>query len=555
MSLVNRGKLEIKLGGYAVGTGAALTDPQLVARAQDFRRHIASRMTPLEPTDILKRFPLGEYHVSLKIDGEFSLLVYAAGEALLVNPGGTVRVGIPAVDEAAALLKKAGVKTALIPGELHFTRASGKRPRVHDVSRVARQPGSQAELDQLKFTAFDILDLDGQPAGEVFAKTWDRLSALFKDGKRAGVVESLWLKDASAIEAQFRRWVEQGAEGAVVRSDAVGRFKLKPRHTMDAVVIGFTEGTDDRHGMVHDLLIALIRPDGCLHIVGHVGGGFSNDERRGFLSDLKDSIVESDYIEVNDQVAYHFVRPEWVIEVSILDLIAETTRGLPINKMALQWDPDASRYRIVRRMPLVGMISPQFVRRREDKAFHAADIPLRQVTDLVDVDLADRDARQLDLPKSELIRREVCTKQLKGQTMVRKLLMWKTNKDDLGEEFPAYVIHYTDFSPNRKTPLERDIRVSSSREQIELLWSDLTGEAFSKGWAPVSVATPTALSAAAIATAPVPTPVPTDVAVPEPKRRGRKAAESETAAADPHAVEPAPKPPTKRSAPRKKKPE
>jgi hypothetical protein len=206
-------------------------------------------------------------------------------------------------------------------------------------------------------------------------------------------------------------------------------------------------------------------------------------------------------------------------------------------------------------MPLVGMISPQFVRRREDKAFHAADIPLRQVTDLVDVDLADRDARQLDLPKSELIRREVCTKQLKGQTMVRKLLMWKTNKDDLGEEFPAYVIHYTDFSPNRKTPLERDIRVSSSREQIELLWSDLTGEAFSKGWAPVSVATPTALSAAAIATAPVPTPVPTDVAVPEPKRRGRKAAESETAAADPHAVEPAPKPPTKRSAPRKKKPE
>ncbi len=311
--------------------------------------------------------------------------------------------------------------------------------------------------------------------------------------------------------------------------------------------------------MVHDLLIALIRPDGCLHVVGHVGGGFSNDERRGFLSDFKDSIVESDYIEVNDQVAYHFVRPEWVIEVSILDMIAETTRGLPINKMALHWDPNASRYRIVRRMPLVGMISPQFVRRREDKAFHAADIPLRQVTDLVDVALTDRDARQLDLPKSELIRREVCTKQLKGQTMVRKLLMWKTNKDDLGEEFPAYVIHYTDFSPNRKTQLERDIRVSSSREQIESLWSDLAGEAFSKGWAPVSVAIPTAPAAAAIITAPVPTPVPTDAAVPEPKRRGKKTAEPETepetAASDPPASDPTPKPPVKRSAPRKKKPE
>jgi len=555
MSLVNRGKLEIKLGGYATGTGAALADPLLVTRAQDFRRHTASRMIPLEPTDILKRFPAGQYHVSLKVDGEFSLLVYAAGEALLVNPGGTVRVGIPAVDEAAALLKKAGVKTALIPGELHFTKASGKRPRVHDVSRVARQPGSQAELDQLAFAAFDILEIDGQPGGEEFAKIWDRLTALFKGGKRASVIESVWLKDAQAIDAQFRKWIEQGAEGAVVRSDAVGRFKLKPRHTIDAAVIGFTEGTDDRRGMIHDLLLALIRPDGCLHVVGHVGGGFSNDERRGFLSDLKDRIVESDYVEVNDQVAYHMVRPEWVIEVSVLDLIAETTRGLPINKMALTWDSTASRYRIVRRMPLVGMISPQFIRRREDKAVHAADIPLRQVTDLVDVPFADRDARQLDLPKSEVLRREVCTKQLKGQTMVRKLLMWKTNKETTGEEFPAYVIHYTDFSPNRKTPLERDIRVSSSREQIESLWSELATEAFSKGWAPVvaSAAATSTPNISAPALAPVATPAPTapepagptpvGEAAPAPKKRGKKAAEP--AATPPVAENPAPQQPAK----------
>ncbi|MCE9564002.1 MAG: hypothetical protein K8U57_18320 [Planctomycetes bacterium] len=555
MSLVNKGKLEIKLGKYATGTGQSLTDPLLVSRAQDYRRHTASRMIPLEPSDILKRFSAGDYHVSLKVDGEFSLLVYANGEALLVNPGGTVRVGIPAVDEAAALLKKAGVKTALIPGELHFTKASGKRPRVHDVSRVARQPGSQAELDQLGFSAFDILDIDGQPAGDEFAKTWERLTGLFKGGKKAGVVESLWLKDAAAIEAQFRKWIEQGAEGAVVRSDSAGRFKLKPRHTIDAVVIGFTEGTDDRRGMIHDLLIGLIRPDGCLHVVGHVGGGFSNEERRGFLSDLKDSVVESDYIEVNDQVAYHMVRPEWVIEVSVLDLIAETTRGLPINKMALQWDGQAKRYRIVRRMPLVGMISPQYVRRREDKAFHAADIPLKQVTDLVDVPLADRDARQLDLPKSVLIRREVCTKTLKGQTMVRKLLLWKTNKDELGEDFPAYVIHSTDFSPNRKTPLERDIRVSSSREQIDGLWTELASEAFSKGWTPVAVAAPTLPSPAA-----QPGPVqaivdvtPAVATILEPKKRGKKAAETKAEVPETSAAEAAP--PVKKPTTRKKKAE
>jgi len=553
MSLVKPGKLDIKLGKYATGTGASLADPLLVTRAQDYRRHTASRMIPLEPSDILKRFPAGEFHVSLKVDGEFSLLAYAAGEALLVNPGGTVRVGIPAVDEAAKLLEKAGVKTALIPGELHFTNASGKRPRVHDVSRVARQPGSQTELDQLGFAAFDILELDGQPASEEFAKTWNRLTDLFKGGKKARLVESLWLKDASAIEAQFRKWVEQGAEGAVVRSDSVGRFKLKPRHTIDAAVIGFTEGTDDRRGMIHDLLVALIRPDGCLQVFGHVGGGFSNDERRGFLSDLKDVIVESDYVEVNDQVAYHMVRPTWVIEVSVLDLIAETTRGQSINKMALQWDTAASRYRIVRRMPLVGMISPQFVRRREDKSVHASDIPLRQVTDLVDIALADRDSRQLDLPKSEVIRREVGTKQLKGQTMVRKLLMWKTNKETTGEEFPAYVIHYTDFSPNRKTPLERDIRVSNSREQIEHLWSELSTEAFSKGWVPVAAATPAALATPAAVAAPAPAELPSAEGAPAPKKRGKKAADPTPTASAPPAPEPAAPPPAPKRAPARKK--
>jgi hypothetical protein len=562
MSIVNRGKLDVKLGGYATGTAATLSDPFLVNRAQDYRRQTASRMMALEASDIARQFPPGNYHVSLKIDGEFSLLVYAEGEALLVNPGGNVRVGIPAVDEAASLLKKAGVTSALIAGELHFLKSAGKRARVHDVSRVARQPGTQAELDQLGFAAFDIVEIDGQPPGEEFAKTWDRLNALFKGGKRAGVVESLWLKDAGAIESQFRKWVDQGAEGAVVRSDAVGRFKLKPRHTLEAAVIGFTEGTEDRQGMIHDLLVALMRPDGCLHVLGHVGGGFSNDERRGFLSDLKDMVVASDYIEVNDQVAYHMVRPQWVIEISILDLIAETTRGLPINKMALSWDSAAQRYRIVRRMPLVGMISPQFVRRREDKVVHAADIPLRQVTDIVDVALADRDARQLDLPKSEILRREVCTKQLKGQTMVRKLLMWKTNKNDSGHEYPAYVIHYTDFSPNRKTPLERDIRVSSSREQIEQLWSALAAESFSKGWTAVAGAAPASPGSHAIPEAAAAGAVAVEQA-PPPKKRGKKAAEPEapptqqsTSAPDQTAApDPAAPPAPKKASPRKKKSE
>ena len=478
-------------------------------------------MIPIEPDKIVTSFAAARYHVSLKVDGEFNLLVYGDGDVLMVNPGGTVRVGLPCLKEAAELLKKAGVKRALIAGELHFRRARAGG-RVHDVSRVARQPATQEELDALGFAAFDIVEIDGLPPLEAFEQTWQKLTKLFGSGQRCTVVEGVWLKDGFEIEAQFRNWVDQGAEGVVVRSDTFGLFKIKPRHTIDAVVIGFTEGTDDRRGLLHDLLVALMRADGCLHVLGHVGGGFSTEERRGFLSDLKDRIVPSDYVEVNDQVAYHMVRPEWVVEISVLEMISHNTRGLPMKRMVLYWDAKENRYRIVRRLPLVALISPQFIRRREDKDVNPTDVRMEQVTDIVEVAFADRDARQLHLQPSQLLRREACTKQLKGQTMVRKLVLWQTNKERDSDDFPAYVIHYTDYSPNRKMPLERDIRVSSSREQIEELWKELAAEAFTKGWMPAGGTAPTA-APQEVSAAPVADTVP--------KARSKKAGKQESGTA------------------------
>ncbi|CAN5613926.1 hypothetical protein BH11PLA2_BH11PLA2_46150 [soil metagenome] len=465
-----------------MGATASLTDPLLVGRAQDYRRHIAGRMIPLDAEDIVKRLPKGDYRASLKVDGEFNILVFANGEALLVNPGGTVRVGLPLLKEAAELLGKAKLKSAILAGELHYNRPDGKRGRVHDVSRVARSPESEAELDRLGFASFDIIEIDGVKITDSYVAELARIGELFKGSKRCTPVETVAVTEAAEIQKQYAKWIETGAEGVVVRSDAIGAFKIKPRHTIDAVVIGFTEGTDDRTGMIHDLLMALMRPDGCLQVLGHVGGGFSNDDRRAYLSDLKDRIVPSDYTEVNDQVAYHMVKPEWVVEISVLDLIPQSTRGEPVKTMALQWT--GTKYEIVRRLPLVNLISPQFVRRREDKAVNGHDLRLSQVTDLVEVTLADRDARKLNRPASTILKREVCTKVLKGATTVRKLVMWQTNKDADGDEFPAYVIHATDYSPNRKTPLERDIRISSSRDQIEALWTALAEESFGKGWTP-----------------------------------------------------------------------
>ena len=482
--LLDQARVEIKLGDYGVAPATALADPAVLPRVQEYRRLTGSRMIPLDREDIRKRIPTADYHVSRKVDGEFTVLVYRQGHVYAINPGGTVRVGLPLENEAASLFDKAGVIDAMIAGELYVHRED-RRPRVHDVVTVARQPQSKDDLAQLRFAAFDIVSLNGQEAGPSFAETWNTIDKLFDSGERVHPVEAITAASPADIEQQFAKWVDgEGAEGIVVRSDTAGLFKIKPRHTLDAVVIGFTESTEDRQGMLHDLLLAVMRHDGTFQVLSRVGGGFSDDDRRSFLSDLKGLAVESEYAEVNsDHVAYQMVYPQWVVEISCLDMISETTRGGPVNRMVLDFSDNGSQqYKVVRRLPLAAVISPQFLRRREDKSVHPEDLRIEQVSDRVEVPLVDRNARQLTLPASEVLRREVYTKAAKGETMVRKFVLWKTNKEEESDEYPAYVLHYTDFSPNRKTPLARDVRVSSSLEQMQTLWDEMKDANIKKGW-------------------------------------------------------------------------
>jgi ATP-dependent DNA ligase len=495
-ALLDRQRFEIKLGDYGVGAATMLSDPQILAATQDYRRMIGSRMMPLGKSDIRSKIPTADFHVSRKIDGEFTVLVMRGDEIFSINPGGTVRVGLPWQKEAFETLTKAGISDAMIAGEL-YVHNTERRPRVHDVSTIARQPKSEADVERLRFGVFDIISLRDQQAGEIYADTWQTIESLFGAGTLVHPVETEIVGDTGGIEALFKKWIEdEGAEGLVVRSDTAGLFKVKPRHTLDAVVVGFTESTDERAGMMHDLLLAVMRADGTLHILCRVGGGFSEDLRRTMLSDLKDMVVPSEYAEVNsDYVAYQMVRPDWVVEISCLDLISQTTRGGDINRMVLDYEEPAG-YKVVRRLPLVTVISPQFIRLREDKQAHPSDVRIGQVSEQVEVALTDAEAKNFTLPETEILKREVFTKAAKGQTMVRKFMLLKTNKEGETDEYPAYVMHYTDFSPNRKSPLSRDVMISNSREQIEALYLQCKEENVKKGWnpadSPVDVAPPPA---------------------------------------------------------------
>lgn len=476
---IDKKKLTCKFD-YCTGKVGDLKDPSLHAKTQDYKRKVSAMMRPTSGDDIVKLPRAKGYIVSRKYDGVLALIFYNGQTLISVDPGGTVRTGLPCFDEAEALLKKAKVKSCVLGAEIYVKDNASKATMVSQVVGILRSPSSKAELERLGLAFFDIVQVDGESVSET-QKVYSLLDKWFGKGKKAHVADHKKADSIDTILEAFTEWVVgDESEGLVVRHDTAGWFKVKTRHSLDVAIIGFSEGTDDRKGMLHDLLVAVIRQDGTFHELTRVGGGFTEDDRREFAKELKKRIAPSDYVAVNnDYVAYEMIKPGPVIEISCLDLIAERARGGPVNRMVLEWS--GKRYAALTRMPLVSVISPQYIRTRDDKEAIHDDVNISQVNDLVKVPEVNKSAHADDAPASEILERQVYTKIMKGGTMVRKLLLWKTNKEKLGD-FPAYVVYLTDFSPNRKNPLERDIRIASTERSAKKIYDTLAQKNFIGGW-------------------------------------------------------------------------
>ena len=480
MSLINKKALKKWPGGYLTGNYEALKEDGILVQVRMRRRQLSQMTVALDPSGAKRRIPDGQYHISRKVDGEFTCLVWRKGEICTLNPGGTLRAGAPFLKEAAKHLK--GIESALIGGELYVQRPDGKRPRVHDVVRVARKPANAEEVGQLAFAVFDIYELDGEDLSIDYAESLARNEKLFSGGELIHPVDTVAGENARAVLKQFKSWVlEEGAEGVVARSPTAGVFKVKPRHSLDVAIVGFSEGMEDRSGMIHDLLCAVVRPTGRYQLVAKVGGGFSDKERLSIFKKLSKRVVESDFREVNsDRVAYQMIKPGLVVEMECLDLISRTSRDNTIEKMILEWS--GKTWEGVRRLPLVSILSPQFVRLRDDKKASPEDSGIDQLGAIVDIPDIDRVAKEIALPKAKIIARAVATKIAKEKTMVRKVIAIKTNKEEASQDYPAYVLHITDFSPNRATKLQTAVKVSVDEEQIIELFEAARAEKFKKGW-------------------------------------------------------------------------
>ena len=110
------------------------------------------------------------------------------------------------------------------------------------------------------------------------------------------------------------------------------------------------------------------------------------------------------------------------------------------------------------------------------------DTRFAQVLERCQVGDATAPTQDVRLPASAVVRRRVWTKAAKGKVAVRKLVVWKTNKTELDPTYPGYVLHWTDYSAGRGTPLDREVRTAPTADLMEEIAAKFIEDNVKKGW-------------------------------------------------------------------------
>jgi ATP-dependent DNA ligase I len=221
--------------------------------------------------------------------------------------------------EVVAALAALPVRDAVFDGELIALRADGRPYAFQDTaSRAASELDARgAGTVPLSVFLFDVLHLDGIDLIDL--PDAERHAALASVAPPAMLMPRLVTDDPGAAAAFFRESVAKGHEGVVVKSlttpYAAGRrgagwIKVKPRHTLDLVVLAVEWGHGRRQGWLSNLHLGARDPEsGGWVMLGKTFKGLTDElltwQTARFL-ELED--------HRDDWTVY--VRPEQVVEIA-----------------------------------------------------------------------------------------------------------------------------------------------------------------------------------------------------------------------------------------------
>jgi ATP-dependent DNA ligase len=443
-------------------------DPNI---AGDYKRRVCGAYIPIGPGDIDAKLAGSDFFVTRKYDGEFAMLFFDGKTCAARNSSGKETADFPALKEAASALATAKLKEAIIAAEIYQDETGG-RTRVGDVRSAL---SDKKKASRIRIAPFDIISIGGKDwKAKHYGETHKKLVSLFGASGSCAPVKAEKAPSKEGVKDLFEQWVtKESGEGLVVHSELPMVYKIKPRCTVDAAVVGFSEG---EKGEVRSLLYALMLPSGEFQIFAHGGGGLDAKTKKDLYAKLSTETAESNYISTDsNHVAFRMVKPSLVAELSASDIVGENSGGI-IRNPRLVFEKGA--YAAAGSFPGVSLVNQTFERLREDKSVNKDDVRIAQIEGFI---AETKTGGEEKLAASKLLRREVYTKEQGGKFMALKFLLWKTNKENSGV-YPAYVFSFTNFSSERAEPLQTDLRISDDKKQIEGIWAEFIEKNVKKGW-------------------------------------------------------------------------
>ena len=446
-----------------------------------YKKRTASQYRSILPEQI-GEIPL-PCHASVKIDGESWNLVATENLVCFANPRGHCITGpIPALLQAE-ILKEAAREArgvVIIPGELF--RQSGKgepRPR-HSGIAALLAAGKSADTAMLAFAAYDIAGSRQSYAEKI--RTLQAWLGKEKKGRLAFCIDPARIESHDELHALFNKACARREEGLVAKTDQGTAFKIKPMHSIDAAIIGYSAGAGEPE-IPKAVLFSLIDADGRHYACGSCANLGTMDERRALLAGLKKiEAPSSARIASPGGSLFIFCKPEFAAEFSTREIASADSFGDSLRKPLLAFEKGAWKSLGSANAP--SLSSPVLLRMRPDKRPGPDETGLAQIADYI----LPAPKSPGKLPQSALLLRRAWTKGA-GNPGVRKVLVWKTNKEQLesAEQFPPYAVFWTDYSPNRAEPLERAVYPAPDRDSAMAIAEQLIAENIKKGWAEAAV--------------------------------------------------------------------
>ncbi len=441
--------------------------------AKQYKCSVAAKYRALKPEEI-NSLTIGKTFVSKKIDGELWLAHIDKSGAILFAKGGRLIKEGKIIESLKGCLPD-NVRSLIVAGELYVQKDS--RERVGDVAKAI----SEKDFNILYFAIFDIVKIEGKLFPLNYEKRLEEIQSIFKETKNnLKVIETKEFADTNSIHDFYEKSVKkENSEGIIIRTASEITYKVKPSITIDALIVGFTNKVNESE-KVRSVLLGLKRKDDTVQLIGACGN---------FLGSLREELYKKLVsIECNSKFRhsssegnlYRFVKPEIVLEIKSTEIQSEDSNANSIRRMVLDFNDNI--WHPLSLTDCVSLIHPVIIRERQDKLSDKSDVRISQIESFLDSKKIEEKIKQIELPKSEIIKRKVWTKEGKNGISIRKIIILKSCKSEVWDGWPEWIIFYSDYSSGRKSPLDRKLKTALSKEEANKIESNLIEANIKKGW-------------------------------------------------------------------------